>query len=171
MRFLTEPGVQYKDEFLEAVREFHCEGRLLFHDIERISNNFDTFLKQVRNQKIKAHIPPDRVPTTEFWLIDDGKYIGYLSLRHELNDFLLKVAGHIGYMIRPSKRCQGYGKEILHLGLEQAKLIGLNRVLVTCDENNIGSKKVIEANGGVFENAVVVEGSPIKKLRYWIDLA
>jgi predicted acetyltransferase len=170
MPFLTEPNAQYKDEFLEAVREFHCEGRLLFHDIERISNNFAGFLKQVQDQKVKARIPPDRVPTTEFWLIDGEEYIGYLSLRHELNDFLLKVAGHIGYMIRPSKRCRGYGKEILRLGLEQAQKIGLSKVLVTCDENNIGSKKVIEANGGIFENSVIVEGSPIKKLRYWIDL-
>ena len=89
---------------------------------------------------------------------------------HELNDLLFKIAGHFGYMIRPSKRRQGYGKVILRLGLEQARKMGLKRVLVTCDENNIGSKKVIEYNGGQFENEVCVEGSSIKKLRYWIDL-
>jgi predicted acetyltransferase len=57
----------------------------------------------------------------------------------------------------------------LRLGLEKARDLGLRRVLVTCDETNIGSKKIIEYNGGVFENAVEAE-SPIKKLRYWIDI-
>jgi len=170
MSFLTEPTPQYKDQIIDAVQEFHSEGRLLDYDVHRLRRNFANYLRTTQNQKDPQHTGPGRVPTTDFWLIDDDRVIGRLSLRHELNDFLLKVAGHIGYVIRPSLRCRGYGKEILHLGLEQARHIGLKRVLVTCDENNIGSKKVIESNGGKFENAVVVDGSPIRKLRYWIDV-
>ncbi len=87
-----------------------------------------------------------------------------------MNEFLLMMGGHIGYEIRPSRRKQGYGTEILRLGLEKAKELGLQRVLVTCDEDNIGSKKIIEHNGGKFENAIVMEGDTVKKLRYWIDI-
>jgi predicted acetyltransferase len=82
----------------------------------------------------------------------------------------LRVGGHIGYLIRPSERLHGYGKEMLRLGLQKARQFGLTRVLVTCDENNISSQKVIEYNGGRFENSILVEGSPVRKLRYWIDL-
>ncbi len=165
MSFLIEPTAQYKDQIIDAVQEFQSEGRLLDYDVQRLRRNFANYLSNTQNQKDPLRIGPGRVPTTDFWLIDEDEVVGRLSLRHELNDFLLKVA-----VIRPSRRCRGYGKEILHLGLEQARLIGLKRVLVTCDENNIGSKKVIESNGGKFENAVVVNGSPIMKLRYWIDV-
>jgi predicted acetyltransferase len=170
MSFLTEPTARYKEQIIEAVQEFHSEGRLLDYDVQRLRRNFAGYLHTTQNQKDPERVIPGRVPTTDFWLIDGDRVIGRLSLRHELNDFLLKVAGHIGYVIRPSLRRRGYGKEILHLGLEQARAVGLKRVLVTCDENNIGSKKVIESNGGKFENAVVVDGSPIMKLRYWIDV-
>ena len=78
------------------------------------------------------------------------------------------MSGHIGYEIRPSKRRQGYDTKILRLGLEKARELDLHRVLVTCDEDNIGSKKIIEHNGGMFENAIEIEGDTVKKLRYWI---
>jgi predicted acetyltransferase len=167
MPFLTEPSAQYKDEFIESVREFQREGKQLYYDIEHLRSDFTGFLQQSRDQQNGAY---DRVPSTEFWLIDDNQYIGRLFVRHELNDFLLKVGGNIGYEIRPSKRKQGYGTQMLRLGLEKARQLGLRRALVTCDENNIGSKKVIERNGGKLENAVDVEGATVKKLRYWIEL-
>jgi predicted acetyltransferase len=167
MPFLTEPSAQYKDQFIESVREFQREGKQLYYDVERISNDFAGFLQQLRDQQNGTY---DRVPSTEYWFIDDDQYIGRLFVRHVLNDFLLRVGGSIGYEIRPSKRKQGYGTEMLRLGLEKARELGLRRVLVTCDENNIGSRKVIEHNGGKFENAVDVEGAAVKKLRYWIEL-
>jgi predicted acetyltransferase len=80
------------------------------------------------------------------------------------------MGGHIGYEIRPVKRRQGYGTEILRLGLEKARELGLRKVLVTSDEDNIGSRKIIEHNGGIFENAIEIEGDPVQKLRYWIDI-
>ncbi|HEX4207740.1 MAG TPA: GNAT family N-acetyltransferase [Ktedonobacteraceae bacterium] len=171
MIFLTEPAERYWESFLNGLREFQAEGRLLNYDIQRIANNFEVFLQQERNQRDPRKIRPDSVPQTNFWLVDENEYIGQLSIRHQFNDFLLKVGGNIGYQIRPSRRRQGYGKEILRLGLLKAKQLDIPRALVTCDENNIGSKKVIEYNHGTFENAVNVEGSPVKKLRYWIELA
>jgi predicted acetyltransferase len=170
MVFLTEPTLQYKNSFIEGVREFQREGKYRNFSIQQLSNNFEEFLHSKITSNNPTRLSPYLVPATDFWLIDDNEYIGRLSLRHELNALLCRIGGHIGYEIRPSKRRQGYGKLILGLGLAKAREIGLKRALVTCDENNIGSKKVIEYNGGKFENAVEVEGSPVKKLRYWIDL-
>jgi len=170
MSFLAEPSIVYKDSFLAGTRESQAEGLELFVNLDKTSENFEAFLQKLRDARDRAKIPPDRVPMSDFWLIDDNEYIGRLSLRHELNEALLLWGGHIGYQIRPSKRMRGYGKEILRSGLIKAKELGLSRVLVTCDEDNIGSRKIIEYNGGQLENIIEVKDSPVRKMRYWIDI-
>jgi predicted acetyltransferase len=174
--FLTKPTTLYKASFLEALREFQDDGEVAQYSLRYVTSDFDSYVRSLNRSYDRSIQPPDYVPATRYWLIEDqqqpnGIYIGNVTVRHELNDFLLKVAGHIGYQIRPSQRCQGYGKQILALGLQKAREIGITRALITCDETNIGSKKVIEYNGGQLENSVYVEGSPVKKLRYWIDIA
>jgi predicted acetyltransferase len=171
MLFLAEPSLTYKDSFIAGTRESQAEGLELFFNLQDLSENFGAFLQRLRNGDDRAKISPDRVPMSDFWLIDGDEYVGRLSLRHELNEALLVWGGHIGYQIRPSKRRRGYGKEILRLGLIKAKERGLNRVLVTCDEDNIGSRKIIEHNGGQLENIIEVKDSPVRKMRYWIDIA
>jgi len=174
MIFLTEPVPQYKESFLEGLREFQEEGRMLNYNLQRIQKDFESFLRHTQIQKDRNKISPRLVPTTEYWLIEgdeySGTYLGTFSLRHELNDMFMRIGGHIGYQVRPSQRLRGYGKELLRLGLQKARQLGFTRVLITCDENNISSQKVIEYNGGKFENSITVEGSSERKLRYWIDL-
>jgi predicted acetyltransferase len=170
MLFLTEPSVAYQDSFIHSVREFQDEGRQLHFNLNSLNSDFGAFVQKLHDMKDRAKLKPGIVPGSDFWLIDDNEFIGRFSLRYELNENLLRVGGHIGYEIRPSKRRQGYGTEILRLGLEKARELGLHRVLVTCDENNIGSKKIIEHNGGKLENAIEIEGDPVKKLRFWIDI-
>ena len=80
------------------------------------------------------------------------------------------MGGHIGYEIRPSRRKQEYGKLILKYGLEQAKAFALERVLLTCDEDNLGSRKIIESQGGKLEYIIEVERWPVPVCRYWISL-
>jgi predicted acetyltransferase len=171
MLFLAVPSQVYKDSYIEGIRELQAEGRNTNIDLESVSKDFAGYIQSLLDEADRSKLKPGWVPGSRFWLIDSNKYIGDLSLRHELNQQLFTVGGHIGYTIRPSKRRQGYGKEILRLGLEKARERGLRRVLVTCDEDNIGSKKIIEANGGQFENALEVEGERTRKLRYWIDIA
>ncbi len=171
MCVLVEPSMRYKASYLAAVRELQGEGKRLDDNIRFLSENFDAFIVRTLQQKDRAHVPLGRVPNTDFWLIDNGEFVGRLNLRYELDADLLKFGGHIGYEVRPSCRKQGYGTRMLQLGLEKAKAVGIHSVLVTCDENNIGSKKIIEYNGGKFENAISVAGSAVKKLRYWIDVA
>ena len=170
MSILTRPSLDYKKSYLQAMREFQGEGHYITYNLRRIGEHFDDYIRQLYKQEERDSTTPGRVPNTEFWLIDNDTFIGRLNLRHHLNDYLLHVAGHIGYEIRPTQRRRGYGIEILHLGLLEARAIGLTHVLVTCDEDNVGSRRIIEHNDGIFENAVVVEGSSQHKLRYWITL-
>ena len=105
-----------------------------------------------------------------YWLIDKGEVVGRVHIRHTLNNFLFNYGGHIGYYIKPSKRKMGYGKKILELALVKAKKMGISRVLLTCDDNNIGSQKVIESCGGILENIVQENKDKLLKRRYWIKL-
>lgn len=104
------------------------------------------------------------VPQTIYWLIVNDKPVGIGKLRHYLNDNLKIVGGHIGYSIRPSERKNGYGNLILKEILKEAQKMNINEVLLTCDDINIPSRKVIEKNNGVLES---MENGECK---YWIKL-
>ncbi len=110
------------------------------------------------------------MPFSTFWLVDDGRFIGQANIRHRLNDHLMQIGGHIGYDIRPSMRGKGYGNAILGLSLGKAKELGIERALLTCDERNVASKKIIEKNGGVFESRGPNPEMGHDVLRFWIDI-
>ncbi|HEX4205284.1 MAG TPA: GNAT family N-acetyltransferase [Ktedonobacteraceae bacterium] len=168
---LIELSPPYRDSFLTGLRDLQADGRLLHYDLASISADFEAFVQRLHEKKDRAKIAAHRVPGVDYWLYENHAILlGHLSLRYELNASLLQVGGYIGYRICPAYRRQGYGKAILRLGLEKARASGLRRVLVTCDETNIGSKTIIEANGGQLENSILLEGDPIRKLWYWIDL-
>jgi predicted acetyltransferase len=166
---LVEPAPLYKAAILEAVAEMQAIGEW---DIspDAFAARFDDMLRELAAAKDPATAPPDVLPYEDFWLLEQDTWIGLLTLRSQINEQFLHSGGHIGYVVRPSKRRCGYGTVLLRLGLEKARERGLQRVLLTCDETNVGSRKVIESNGGQFENAVVVEGQAARKLRYWISL-
>lgn len=99
----------------------------------------------------------------------DNKVVGIIALRHHINHPILSVwGGHIGYTVRPSERKKGYAKEMLRQNLQNCRNKGLDKVLITCDWDNIASEKTIVANGGVFEKEVYVDDKKIK--RFWIEL-
>ena len=109
---------------------------------------------------------------TYYWLIDGDEFVGEINILHYLNDNYLICGGHIDYGVRYSKWGKGYGTKMLALALKKAKQIGLDKVLITCDADNIASAKVVENNGGKLENIRDI-GTPEKPeliKRYWIDL-
>lgn len=114
---------------------------------------------------------PNFVPSTYLVAVAGDTIVGRVSIRHELNDFLLRVGGHIGYMVLAGHRRRGYATEILRQSLGFCTGLGLDRVLLTCDDGNLGSQIVIERNGGVLEN-ILPPGPDLKvpKRRYWIDV-
>lgn len=167
---LILPTPKYQASFLAAVKEYQAEGLRYYTQLssEELEDNFTSYIRQLEAESAGKNLPEGYVAHTTFWLVEGNEYIGRVDIRHDLNDFLRREGGHLGYDIRPSKRGQGYGKLILKLGLEKAKEMGLPNILITCDIDNIPSKKVIEANGGQLERVEpVAAGGPDKAL-YWI---
>lgn len=160
---------------MQALQEYHAvdaDDRKDIYElkISDLQNNFAEYIEKLLSESEGENLPEGYVPQTTYWLIDNDEFIGRVSIRHTLTESLLKEGGHIGYDIRPSKRNMGYGKRILELSLPKAKELEIDKVLVTCNETNTGSKKIIEANGGILENSIEMgEGKPAK-LRYWILL-
>ena len=114
---------------------------------------------------------PDGFVASTFLVADvDGQIVGRTSIRHELNEFLAREGGHIGYCVLAEHRRRGYATEILRQSLVIVRSLGVERVLVTCDDDNIGSATVIERCGGVFESLTENrENDEVPKRRYWIS--
>jgi predicted acetyltransferase len=189
MCFLTRPSEAYRASFLSGAAEFCAEGRpdstyaeFLGFDLVSLERHFGDFVRDLLNLDSDTSLPRGWQQDRVFWLIGQGEYLGQTSIRPQLSSrYLLTYGGHIGYSIRPSRRQQGYGTKILALALAEARQLGLERVLITCNSDNLPSKKIIEHNGGRFESSMAMpahlvraEGRPAKgrvdKLRYWIDL-
>jgi len=166
------PSTKYKKSFLEAVREFKKENNLyvLSVDIsvEKITKNFPEYVEQIRNLAKGIHLTKGYVPETVYWLVDGNEFLGRASIRHRLTSKLRTFGGHIGYEVRPTQRKKGYGKEILKWALKKAKKLGIKKVLVTCNNTNIASRKIIEGCGGVLCDALPRKGK-CKTLRFWIN--
>lgn len=117
-------------------------------------------------------LPQGYVPCTFLLGVVGDQIVGRLSLRHTLNAYLAEFGGHVGYGVAPSHRRRGYGKALLREALPLAARLGIERLLVTCDEDNAGSIRIIEANGGLFERITTTDDQHVRvpMRRYWIDL-
>lgn len=168
---LVLPAVKYKEAYLEALKEAENDKKGTMLQKPKDGQSFEDFVLDSYNEIKGLNLQEGYVPATTFWLIDNGQFIGRLQIRHKLSEQLLKHGGHIGYYICPSKRKLGYGKRILELGLQEASKMGIKKVFITCDDDNVGSQKIIEANGGILENKVKgeKEGDALKR-RYWIKI-
>jgi predicted acetyltransferase len=171
---LERPDVKYKTSFIAAVRESQAANNgardILRLDPNNLEHDFSSYVQGQLRLDDPVHLEPGKVLDSEFWLVDDLEFIGRVALRHELHERLRLHGGHIGYEIRPSQQRQGFGNLILKLALQKARAIGLERVLLTCDVDNLGSRRVIESNGGELEGEFQLDfyDKPIR--RYWINL-
>lgn len=171
MTDLIRPDADRYEEWAAMVREFgdgtaHGSG---MYDVVPPSTDRESFARLLasaaRYADTSVPAPAGRVHDDLYWITDDdGELIGFLSLRHELNELLFEQGGHIGYSVRPSRRRQGHASRALGLALVRAATLGLDRVLVTCDDDNVASARTIESQGGVMED---IRGT---RRRYWIDL-
>ncbi|MBP6931325.1 MAG: GNAT family N-acetyltransferase [Candidatus Pacebacteria bacterium] len=132
----------------------------------KFDGDFDSFISSVKDAKEGKNLPENYVPQTVYWIVENDKFIGRVSVRHILNDHLL-LSGHIGYAVRPSERGKGYGSIALKLALHKAKELGIEKALVTCADGNIASRKIIEKNGGILEDERLA-GDGTNMLRFWI---
>jgi predicted acetyltransferase len=164
--------IQLGDE-IEALRA-HEELKaddfqfLLFYES---GMNWADFIKIHDDYKNKP-ASEGKVNSSFLFAVDEDQIIGRASIRHSLNDWLLNYGGHIGYAVRPGFRQKGYATEILKQSLEYCRQLGLDRALVTCNDNNEASARTIEKCGGVLENKILEKIETGERLvrRYWIDL-
>ena len=166
---LIRPSQKYVKSYAEAMAEdeLHRQGEALhFCDPE-------TVVERSRNHELGIGLPVGYVPATSFWLIDNDRFIGEISIRHELTPALLKYGGHIGYEVRWSETRKGYGTKMLAMVLPYCRdNLRLEKVLITCDDDNIGSQKIIEKNGGILQDKVLnhLDRGTVLTRRYWIEL-
>jgi predicted acetyltransferase len=130
---------------------------------------FQNYVEMVNGWPEGKNLPDKFVPGTFLVGVVDNKIVGRISLRHHLTEYLENFGGHVGYGVVPSERNRGYATMMLKGVLPLALKLGIKRVLVTCDEDNYASMRVIEKSGGTLENIVDEPGKTKRKKRYWID--
>lgn len=160
--------------FLAAVEELVAEGRTgegsmlkrwmdLFSDRWHAAEGFAEFVAYLDADALAdSERPTGHVPQSTWWLVDGREYLGRISVRHELTEWLREYGGHIGYEVRPTARRRGHATQMLRDVLPHAHALGIESALLTCDEDNVASARVIEAAGGVLQDRRGI------KLRYWV---
>ena len=176
MARLTLPVPEVRESFLGDMAEFRAEGRGGPQDFTLIGweaqeygqlwtteAGFAHYVRLVRAAALEeSQRPAGWVPYTTMWLVDGQEYLGRIAIRHRLTPSLAEEGGHIGYDVRPTARRRGHATAMLRVALSVAHGLGIERALLTCDPDNLASRKVIEANGGVLADR---RGA---KLRYWV---
>jgi predicted acetyltransferase len=168
---LALPDLSFRDSFLTAMAEFADEGRTgddsaIGHDLQEWIGRWESpegFAAYVADVRADETDPPAGwVRCTTWWWVEGTEYLGRIALRHELNQNLREVGGHIGYDVRRSRRREGHATRMFAEVLARAGEQGIDPALVTCDLDNAGSRAIIENAGGVLED------ERRGKLRYWV---
>ena len=170
---LIRPTKEYADQITEYRQEFLDAGDSM--DGTGALRRTDDPLEYIRlslEREDPCNVPENLVPATQFIFVrkSDNKLLGMLQVRHSFNDYLEKYAGHVGYSVRPSERRRGYAKEMLKMALPYCRAVGIDKVLITSIDGNLGSEKTIRANGGVYESTVHEPEANEDIKRFWITL-
>lgn len=170
--YLESPSIKRKDEAINYVKEFYENNSNLNGDsgLDKYLDDYEGWLEFLNKLSNPSTVPSGYCPGYEYFLIrkNDSKLVGLINLRYNLNKNLLLHGGHIGYSIKVSERRKGYNKINLYLCLIKARELGLDKVLLTAYDDNIGSVKTILDAGGILENKINDNGKLLG--RYWIDV-
>ena len=162
MEFAAAFASYYKDFATNDVENaaYYAAGKI----------NFPDYIENLSNAANGINLREGYVPCNHYWLINNRSILGVIRIRHNINTaFLALEGGHIGYDIAPAFRGLGYGKTMLKLALPKAKSLGINQALITADEDNMASRKIIEANGGQLENIIMGKVFANPLARYWVS--
>ena len=164
---LIKADESLKEAMLSMAREFAESGEDGYQEVlDDVSAYFKRLDRWAKGEDLPSHVVQENV----YWLVRGDLILGLIKLRHKVNEALLIEGGHIGYGVRPSERRKGYGTTMLGMVLDEARALELNRVMLTCDADNIGSAKIIERNGGKLSGTAVSPRTGKAVLQYWIEL-
>ena len=168
---LVKPDLSYADEIIKYKEESLKESPIINGSagLDRFSS-IEVWLEELKKRSCEDTVPKGLVPSSTYLGIreKDNYIVGMIDIRHYLNEYLTQVGGHIGYGVRKTERNKGYAKQMLKLALEKCKELKIKKVLITCDEDNIASEKVILSANAKLEDIRNVDGE--NKKRFWIDL-
>ena len=174
---LVKPTTEYKNqanEMIEEAKRYDAKNPDIWAGYSSMQKyaNYEEWLEKLDADLDFENIKPGRVPAATYFSVrkSDNKIVGIINIRYELNDYLENYGGHIGYSIRPTERRKGYGRKQLILGLKKCLEIPMDKILITCREDNVGSVKVIERCGGIYEDTRYSNEEGYNLKRYWIDL-
>ena len=174
---LVKPTITHKQqvkEMMEETKKYDANNPDIWAGYSSMQEyeNYEDWLQKLENDLDFENIKPGRVPASTYFLLrkTDNKILGIINIRYYLNEYLQNYGGHIGYSIRATERRKGYGHKQLILGLEKSLEIPINRVLITCRENNGGSAKTIESCGGIYEDTRFSKEENDNFKRYWIEI-
>lgn len=168
---LVKPDLSYADEIIKYKEESLAESPLINGSagLDRFSS-IEIWLEELKKRSCEDTVPKGLVPSSTYLGVreKDNYIVGMIDIRHYLNEYLTEAGGHIGYGVRKTERNKGYSKQMLKLALEKCKELKIKRVLITCDEDNIASEKVILSANAKLEDIRNVNGE--NKKRFWIEL-
>jgi len=168
---LVKPDLSYVDEIIKYKEESLKENPLINGSagLNRFSS-IEDWLEELKKRSTQETVPKELVPSSTYLGVreKDNYIVGMIDIRHYLNEYLTQVGGNIGYSVRKSERNKGYAKQMLKLALEKCRDLKMKKVLITCDEDNIASEKVILSANAKFEDIRNVDGE--NKKRFWIEL-
>ena len=160
---------KYKNQLFDMMNEWNKVGEKIIPYAIRKNDyhNFEEYLEKLEVKDNKEGLVPD----STYFCLDTEKniFVGAVNIRHYLNESLLLDGGHIGDGVRPSERRKGIATKMIALALEECRKLGIKKVLMVCDKDNIASAKSIQNNGGILENEVEQEDGEIVQ-RYWIEV-
>lgn len=163
--------MELKNEWLNYLEEYRLDDSNANPLGYKKDTDYKEWLTIMTNEKNGINIKEGRVPSTIYFLMNNNRIIGHVSIRHNINNnFLSLYGGHIGYGIRPSKRRKGYATLLLKLALEKCNDLGIDKVMVTCREDNIASSKTIEKNHGILKEIIYVPEENCNFKIYWINV-
>ncbi|RSD28847.1 GNAT family N-acetyltransferase [Mesobacillus subterraneus] len=168
--FLAKPSVELEKEYLEFYEEWKASGEdMIPWVIEKEPSDFAGMVQFLMNNENGVDLPEGWVRDSTYWLVNESNAVlGVVNIRHALTEKLLNCGGHIGYGIRPSERRKGYATKILAYSLEKTKELGIEKVLVVCDADNVASERTILRNGGKEDASFTEENGNVVK-RFWIE--
>jgi len=168
---LVKPDLSYADEIIKYKKESLAESPIINGSagLDRFSS-IEIWFEELKKRSCEDTVPEGLVPSSTYLGVreKDNYIVGMIDIRHYLNEYLTQVGGHIGYGVRKTERNKGYAKQMLKLALEKCKELKIKKVLITCDEDNIASEKVILSANAKLEDIRNVDGE--NKKRFWIDL-